>query len=166
MVLIPAGEFRMGSPDSQGYPGAGEDPRHRVALGAYYLDEYQVTNRLFLQFVEQTGFQTTAEREGCAWVADWYDPDNHSKSPSRNPTGPSSGEYRVVRGRAGSMIRTSYDLNVGSGLHPRIGATLSGSAVPKMYNNLNPFGPGTVYPDLSFCEINETSGCIHTLGKN
>lgn len=34
------------------------------------------------------------------WVADWYDRQYYSKSPSRNPTGPLSGEDRVLRGGA------------------------------------------------------------------
>jgi formylglycine-generating enzyme required for sulfatase activity len=32
------------------------------------------------------------------WVADWYDSGYYANSPSRNPSGPSSGEYRVLRG--------------------------------------------------------------------
>ncbi len=34
------------------------------------------------------------------WVADWYDASYYSKSPVRNPTGPSSGQTRGVRGGA------------------------------------------------------------------
>jgi len=34
------------------------------------------------------------------WCADWYDEDYYAKAPSRNPTGPSSGQRRVVRGGA------------------------------------------------------------------
>ena len=62
MVLIPAGEFWMGSLDSEG--NKDEHPRHRVALSAFYLDKYEVTNRFFQQFVQQTSYRTTAEREG------------------------------------------------------------------------------------------------------
>jgi formylglycine-generating enzyme required for sulfatase activity len=37
------------------------------------------------------------------WVLDWYDPRYYSKYyPARNPTGPSSGYYRMTRG--GSWI--------------------------------------------------------------
>lgn len=32
------------------------------------------------------------------WVADWYDGDYYSNSPSRNPTGPATGRRRVLRG--------------------------------------------------------------------
>ncbi|MBI4402050.1 MAG: formylglycine-generating enzyme family protein [Nitrospirae bacterium] len=32
------------------------------------------------------------------WVADWYDMNYYQSSPDRNPTGPSSGSYRVIRG--------------------------------------------------------------------
>jgi formylglycine-generating enzyme required for sulfatase activity len=31
------------------------------------------------------------------WMADWYDGSYYDRSPSRNPTGPSSGEYKVLR---------------------------------------------------------------------
>jgi formylglycine-generating enzyme required for sulfatase activity len=32
------------------------------------------------------------------WTADWYDEDFYAKSPQRNPTGPSNGQYRMLRG--------------------------------------------------------------------
>jgi formylglycine-generating enzyme required for sulfatase activity len=32
------------------------------------------------------------------WVADWYQADYYASSPSKNPLGPESGEYRVLRG--------------------------------------------------------------------
>ena len=32
------------------------------------------------------------------WVADWFAMDYYSSSPSQNPSGPSSGDYRVMRG--------------------------------------------------------------------
>lgn len=64
MVLVPAGEFLMGSQDEEGQKD--EHPRHRVALTAFFLDKYEVTNRLFQHFVHQTGHQTTAEQQGRA----------------------------------------------------------------------------------------------------
>ena len=32
------------------------------------------------------------------WVADWYDRDYYSKSPDKNPTGPPTGDKKVIRG--------------------------------------------------------------------
>jgi len=32
------------------------------------------------------------------WVADWYDENYYSNSPSSNPTGPSNGSSKVLRG--------------------------------------------------------------------
>ncbi|MFB0535443.1 MAG: SUMF1/EgtB/PvdO family nonheme iron enzyme [Anaerolineae bacterium] len=41
------------------------------------------------------------------WVADWYDSGYYSQSPGRNPPGPDSGEYRVLRG--GSWLSYRWD---------------------------------------------------------
>jgi len=41
------------------------------------------------------------------WVADWYGIDYYNNSPSSNPTGPSSGEYRVLRGGSWNFSHTS-----------------------------------------------------------
>jgi formylglycine-generating enzyme required for sulfatase activity len=45
---------------------------------------------------------------GNVWelVADWYDENYYAVSPSRNPTGPSSGSYRALRG--GSLCNNEY----------------------------------------------------------
>jgi len=42
MVLIPAGEFIMGSPEGEGT--GDEHPQHTVFLDAFYIDKYEVTN--------------------------------------------------------------------------------------------------------------------------
>ncbi len=47
------------------------------------------------------------------WVADWYSETYYQISPSENPLGPSSGQYRVVRGGSwgyGNIPRSSYRL--------------------------------------------------------
>lgn len=42
------------------------------------------------------------------WVQDWYDPNYYSNSPDKDPTGPSTGQYRVYRG--GSWVGNAINL--------------------------------------------------------
>jgi formylglycine-generating enzyme required for sulfatase activity len=51
MVLIPAGEFNMGSEDGD----RDERPVHKVYLDAFYIDKYEVTNAQYRQFIKATG---------------------------------------------------------------------------------------------------------------
>jgi formylglycine-generating enzyme required for sulfatase activity len=44
------------------------------------------------------------------WCQDWYDRDYYSVSPRKNPKGPATGAYRVVRG--GSFFVEAFDLRV------------------------------------------------------
>jgi len=41
------------------------------------------------------------------WCADWYDAKYYDSSPAKDPTGPNSGQYRVVRG--GSWRASAFD---------------------------------------------------------
>lgn len=66
MVLIPAGEFWMGSPDS--VPEDDEHPVHRVILDEFYMDKFEVTNRSFNKFVLERNYRTTADRKGKTWA--------------------------------------------------------------------------------------------------
>ncbi len=50
MVLIPAGEFQMGSNDVSD----DEKPVHTVYLDAFYMDVYEVTNAHYKQFMDAT----------------------------------------------------------------------------------------------------------------
>ena len=49
MVIIPAGEFEMGSNDDEA--GGDEQPVHTVYVDAFYMDKYEVTNREFKEFL-------------------------------------------------------------------------------------------------------------------
>ncbi len=60
MVWIPAGEFIMGTDDTNSMPN--ERPSHRVVLHGFWIDKYDVTNADFHKFVETTGYLTTAEK--------------------------------------------------------------------------------------------------------
>ena len=54
MVLIPAGEFLMGSPDD-GASFDDERPQRRVYVSSVLIDRHEVTNARYKQFVDATG---------------------------------------------------------------------------------------------------------------
>ena len=58
MVLIPGGQFTMGS--DRHYPE--EAPAHRVSVDGFWIDLHPVTNAQFQAFVEATGYRTLAEQ--------------------------------------------------------------------------------------------------------
>lgn len=53
MITIPAGEFLMGSPVGKGR--ADERPQRSVNLDAFLIDQVEVTNQRYMEFVEATG---------------------------------------------------------------------------------------------------------------
>ncbi len=68
MVLIPAGEFRMGSEEPDSFPDDAEGPVRVVELSAFHIDPVCVTNAKFATFVKATGYVTEAERIGWSYV--------------------------------------------------------------------------------------------------
>jgi formylglycine-generating enzyme len=60
MVWIPGGEFSMGSDADSGRTDEG--PAHRVRVDGFWMDATEVTNAQFKEFVDATGYVTTAER--------------------------------------------------------------------------------------------------------
>lgn len=67
MTLIPGGKYLVGTNDPF-FTGDREGPEREVAISDFYLDRYEVSNRNFREFVEQTAFQTEAERFGDSFV--------------------------------------------------------------------------------------------------
>ena len=64
LVMIPAGEFLMGSPPSEELRMK-DERQHRVRITrSFYLSVHEVTVGQFRQFVDQTEYQTDLERDG------------------------------------------------------------------------------------------------------
>lgn len=59
-VLVPGGEFMMGGVGPFAKPD--EFPVHRVRLDGFYISRTPITNEQFEEFVDATGYVTTAER--------------------------------------------------------------------------------------------------------
>jgi len=63
LMLIPPGEFMMG--DHSQSQTAADAPAHRVKLTRpYYISSTEITNQLFRSFVNETKYETDAERTG------------------------------------------------------------------------------------------------------
>jgi formylglycine-generating enzyme required for sulfatase activity len=106
MVLLPGGEFLMGSDDPAGYPTDGEGPVRTVAVRPFLIDPYAVTNERFAAFAGATGYITDAQRYGWSFVFAGLLPDDFTETRGvasapwwrqvegadwRHPEGPQSG---------------------------------------------------------------------------
>ena len=118
LVLIPAGEFMMGSGESAEDTAAffnktyGEDflkadffkdehPQHRVRITKpFYLGTYHVTRGQFRQFVADTGYKTDAEKGekpgACGWNPDKKEFGFNEKYSWRNAGFEQTDEHPVV----------------------------------------------------------------------
>ena len=72
MVVVPAGEFLMGSPPSEAPGRPDEGPRHKVVIAmAFAVGQFEVTRGEFAEFVNATGY---AVKPGCEIYEDgeWF----------------------------------------------------------------------------------------------
>jgi len=67
MVLIPAGEFIMGSNKNSNVDEARSFPEHKVKLPAYWIDKYEVTNEEFMSFSIANSYPGEGADEGKDW---------------------------------------------------------------------------------------------------
>lgn len=81
MVRIAGGSFVMGGRSEQAYED--EFPNHEVQVSGFWMDETEVTNRQFQEFVAATGYVTIAER-----AVDWEE--MKSQVPPGTPKPPDS----------------------------------------------------------------------------
>jgi eukaryotic-like serine/threonine-protein kinase len=77
LVLVPAGEFRMGSTSADADAQPEEFPSHPVRISrAFYLGETEVTVGQFRKFIDATGARTSAETRpanGGQWGGCMFD---------------------------------------------------------------------------------------------
>lgn len=87
MVFVPGVPFEMGTED-QAEALDNERGVHEVGVADFYIDRVPVTNRAYLEFVEDDGYERGElwEPEGWAWIQGqdislpkhWYQPEPHS----------------------------------------------------------------------------------------
>lgn len=66
LVLVPGGAFLMGAEGTASEED--ERPAHTVEVEAFYIGKTEVTNAMFRRFTRETGYVTTAEKQGWAFV--------------------------------------------------------------------------------------------------
>ncbi|GAB4414167.1 MAG: hypothetical protein OHK0039_21770 [Bacteroidia bacterium] len=71
MLPVSGGRFWMGSGADDTQAQADEKPLHLVEVGDFHIGKYPVTVREFACFVRDTGYVTTAEREGWG-ISSWW----------------------------------------------------------------------------------------------
>ncbi len=100
--------------DGRTYPWGNEDSSSRLAnYGKSFMGVINVYNQRLTPVGRYESGKSPYGMHDLAgnvweWVADWYDKDYYRSSPDRNPKGPSSGQFRVLRG--GSWVNTPSDL--------------------------------------------------------
>ena len=93
MVVVPAGEFLMGSDRRDDESFDFERPRHRVALGGFALGVHEVTRDEYAAFVAATG---RGSGDRC-WAFDGDDGFEWREDASwRSPRYPQTGDHPVV----------------------------------------------------------------------
>lgn len=71
VVVVPAGEFLMGSPEAESGRSTREGPQKKVALKQDFgLSRTEITVAQFREFVDDTGYTTDAEKAGESTVFD------------------------------------------------------------------------------------------------
>ncbi len=118
MVLIPAGEFLMGTDDRL----RDEKPALTSYIGAFYIDKYEVTNRDYKEFVDATGHAPPDDWTGTDYppgkgnhpviYVSWYDADAYCRW--RGKRLPREAEWeKAARGTDGRIYPwgDEWDLN-------------------------------------------------------
>lgn len=86
MVPIKGGFFEMGARRSK-YAEDLDSPPRRVAVSGFSMGRIVVTNALFARYIAESGYRTTAEREGWSFVFHLFlnDPKTHINAPTGTP---------------------------------------------------------------------------------
>ncbi|WP_420315843.1 formylglycine-generating enzyme family protein [Ekhidna sp.] len=63
MVWVPGGTYIMGALDSDDQARKDEYPAHEVTVDGFWMDVTEITNAQFEEFVNATGYVTTAEKK-------------------------------------------------------------------------------------------------------
>jgi iron(II)-dependent oxidoreductase len=141
MVLVPAGEFLMGSNEY-----TDETPPHRVYLDAFHIDRYETTNALYERFMRATGrgapdywtdSSFNAPTQPVVGVT-WYDADAYCKWAGKRL--PTEAEWeKAARGTDGRKYPwgEQWDAGRANSGETRLGKTAPVGSYP---SGVSPYG--------------------------
>jgi formylglycine-generating enzyme required for sulfatase activity len=148
MIRIPAGTYQIGS----GAGGAGHEAAREIALDAYFIDKYEVTNARYADFVDDTGGRSPASWSGGNYAEgqatfpvtgiSWDMADAYCKW--LNKRLPSEAEWETAARGDQSLLFPWGD---------------SGNQVTLPENS--PYPVGTFLPDHSFYGLFDTAYNVH-----
>ena len=170
MVLIPAGEFTMGSDKAENdamWRGANalnpygfndklyvdEHPAHKVNLPAYMIDKYEVTNAQYKKFIDATGrrspdhFRNRTYPEGKAdhpvTFVTWYDAHDYCQWTGKRL--PTDEEWeKAARGSDGRMFPWGNEFDINNANTPlrwsKLGVTGDTTPVGAFEGGKSPYG--------------------------
>jgi formylglycine-generating enzyme required for sulfatase activity len=90
-----------GGNKSNGYKYSGSNNKDEVAW--YYNNSNSKTHEVGTKAPNELGIYDMTGNV-WEWCSDWYDENYYKNSPSNNPKGPNSGDYRVLRGGSWSAL--------------------------------------------------------------
>lgn len=154
MVMIPAGDFLMGSTDADSMAIDDEKPQQRLTLDTYFIDQLEVTNAQFAAFVTNVGYQTTAELAGRGRVCLANGCQESVGATWHHPQGPAS----TLDGLAQHPVVQVSWLDANAYCQWRNAALPTEAQWEKAARGPNatsyPWGNGFVGQNLNFCDVN------------